>query len=253
MGTGYHGNTADRGCFFYSSDRGQHWEGPFPFEGLADEENLKGKELTPRTDNLIQINEAGLLFLSARAPGNWADEKVFCVRTIDGGQTFQFVAWVVDPADPYRAVMPNTVQDPSFGLISAVRRREMGTNHCWLDAYGSMDAGRSWTFHGKIAETGLANGNPPALVQLSDGRLCCAYGNRASQQIEARYSPDQGRSWSDPLVLRADFQADSFGDADLGYVRLVQRHDGRLVAVYYWANADHPQQHIAATIWKPVD
>ena len=58
-------------------------------------------------------------------------------------------------------------------------------------------------------------------------------------------------SWSDPVVLRDDF-ATAERMADLGYPRLVQRQsDGKLVAVYYWADAANPQQHIAATIFDP--
>lgn len=39
--------------------------------------------------------------------------------------------------------------------------------------------------------------------------------------------------------------------ADMGYPRLARRTDGKLVAMYYWASSEHPQQHIAATIWQP--
>jgi hypothetical protein len=38
---------------------------------------------------------------------------------------------------------------------------------------------------------------------------------------------------------------------DLGYPRLVQRPDGKLVAMYYWATKENPEQHIAASIWQP--
>ena len=41
------------------------------------------------------------------------------------------------------------------------------------------------------------------------------------------------------------------GLRDMGYVRLVQRSDGKLVAIYYWATNDKPQQYIAASIWEP--
>ena len=51
--------------------------------------------------------------------------------------------------------------------------------------------------------------------------------------------------------VREDFQPDKFGDKDFGYPRLVQNAKGELVALYYWATKDLPQQHIAATIWKP--
>ena len=53
------------------------------------------------------------------------------------------------------------------------------------------------------------------------------------------------------MVLRDDFEADAYNDADMGYPRLAQRADGKLVVCYYWATTELPQQHIAATIWDP--
>ena len=133
----------------------------------------------------------------------------------------------------------------------AIRRRAVPENTNWVDAYVSNDDGKSWSFLSKVADTGVQNGNPPALLRLRDGRLCCVYGNRSKLQMIARFSKDEGATWGPELVLRDDYQVDSFGDRDLGYPRLVQRRDGKLVAIYYWATEEHPQLHIAATIWQP--
>jgi hypothetical protein len=67
----------------------------------------------------------------------------------------------------------------------------------------------------------------------------------------ARYSDDQGVTWGPEIILKDDFQDDKFEDRDLGYPRLVERPDGQLVAIYYWATKEHFQSHIAATIWEP--
>ena len=48
-----------------------------------------------------------------------------------------------------------------------------------------------------------------------------------------------------------DFQTDRHNDADLGYPRMFQRPDGRLVTAYYCASAERVEPHIAATIWQP--
>jgi hypothetical protein len=69
--------------------------------------------------------------------------------------------------------------------------------------------------------------------------------------MAGKYSADNGKSWGKEFIIRDDFQ--SVDDwADLGYPRLVQRPDGKLVAMYYWATADHPQQFIAGSIWDPA-
>jgi hypothetical protein len=97
----------------------------------------------------------------------------------------------------------------------------------------------------------LENGNPPALTVLKDGRVVCAYGDRSRDKLFARVSADEGKSWGAEVVLREDFQPDKFGDHDFGYPQLTTNERGDVVALYYWATKDLPQQHIAATIWKP--
>ena len=251
-GDGYHGNSEKRGGFFFSYDRGTTWRGPFGFEGLMGLPQLKDAELTPRTDYLVIDADACLVFLSARSREQWGADRVFCARTTDGGLTFEFVAWVVPPSDPCRAVMPSTIWVSSNALVTAIRRRDMdGEGDCWIDAYVSHDGGNCWSFSSRIGVTGAFNGNPPALTRLADGRLCCVYGQRNTRQFIARYSDDDGASWAQAIVLRDDYTSVE-PDQDLGYPRLVQRSDGQLVAMYYWATAENPHQHIAATIWDPA-
>jgi hypothetical protein len=250
VGVGYHGANEERGGFFLSTDRCRTWRGPYAFAGLGDLPQLAGWEWTPRTDYLVVGPDECLVFLSARPVERWGSDRAFCARTADGGRTFSFLSWVVPPSDPYRAVMPSTVRPAPGRLVSALRRREMGTERCWIDAYGSEDGGARWSFLSRVGETGGHNGNPPALARLRDGRLCCAYGRRDRRQIVARLSADEGRTWGAERVLREDYFPVN-DDADLGYPRVAQRADGRLVTIYYWATRDRPEQHIAATIWDP--
>lgn len=248
VGIGYHGSKRPEGAFFASSDRGGAWQGPFTFGCLAECLELEGLDITARTDYVIEGPSQCLVFMSTRG-GSLASDTVFCVRTVDGGRSFRFVSWIVPPSDPYRAVMPSTVRLPSGALVTAVRRREPNTQRCWIDAYGSADTGQSWRLLGKVADTGGWNGNPPALAVTPDGRLCCVFGNRDACRMVARYSADGGGSWGDDLLLRDDFNRDRFQDPDLGYARLLRRADGKMIACYYWATAESPHQHVAATIW----
>jgi hypothetical protein len=62
----------------------------------------------------------------------------------------------------------------------------------------------------------------------------------------ARISSDNGRNWSDEIVLRKDG-----GSWDLGYPRSVQRKDGKVVSVYYYNTKEHPERFIGATLWTP--
>jgi hypothetical protein len=85
------------------------------------------------------------------------------------------------------------------------------------------------------------------MIRLRDGRLCLTYGYRdAPFKMCARLSGDEGATWGEEIVLRADG-----GNHDVGYPRTVQRADGRVVTVYYFNNHADGERYIAATIWAP--
>lgn len=248
-GAGYHGTDEPRGAFYVSTDRGHHWSGPFAFTGLVDDPEVAGEAFSPRTDVVILGSREALLMLSVRGGKRWPSDRVFCASTADGGQTFAFRAWIPPLSDPHRSVMPNSVRLPGGSLISALRRRRTDAEVCWIDVYASLDEGRHWELLSKVADTGAWNGNPPALTRLPDGRLFCVFGDRTRRVMAARCSTDGGHTWPDETILRDDFYAED-DEPDFGYPRLTCLPDGTLLALYYWATRQHPQQHIAATRWQ---
>lgn len=251
-GTGYHGSAEPRGAFFCSTDRGRSWTGPFAFEVTGLPEGLaQGSPVwTPRTDVVVLSSSEALVMCSARNDALWRADRTFALRTTDGARTFSFAGWIVSPADPHRAVMPATVRLPDGDLVSVVRRREIGETRwgekCWVETYGSTDGGHTWERRGRVGYTGFLNGNPPALALGADGRLVCVFGNRSRRKLLARYSDDGGRTWAAETVLRSDPTHDDFG-----YPRVARLPDGSMLAVYYLADRDRPQQHVAATRWRP--
>jgi len=235
--------------FFISHDRGHTWHGPYAFNNLMEDLALAGLENTARTDYIVNGPSDCFLFMSARKPDTGTRDRAFVARTTDGGKTFSFVSWInPEPVGTTRGAMPSTVRISERKLVSALRRKYPDQ---WVDVFVSNDNAQIWKLLSKVADTGGWNGNPPALVRLKDGRLCCVYGNRTKKQMMAKISKDDGTTWGPEIVLRNDFKADSLHDPDLGYPRLVQRADGKLVAMYYWATEQMPQHHIAATIWDP--
>jgi hypothetical protein len=255
-GNGYHGNSSAR--WFYSLDKGESWHGPRGFGDTLSYRRLEGREFTGRTAYLINDPQEMYLFLSARARRSSGEldvalgEKPFVARTVDGGQTFDFVSWIVRWDDPDRAIMPAPVRLTDARLVVAVRRKSELAN--WIGCYESVDNGLTWDFLSRVGETEAGNefnGNPPAMIELADGRLCCAYGHRSLRRIIARYSSDEGRTWTPGQVVRQNFHSAN-GWPDLGYVRLFQRSDDKLVAVYFWCNEEMPQTHIEATIFDPA-
>jgi hypothetical protein len=220
------------GSVFYTSfDRGKRWQGPYrlPLFGL--------EGVNARTDYLIDGKHECTLFLT--------DEqgRSFCARTTDGAKTWQFLAHITPPLKEF-AIMPASVRLSPEKILVTVRRRQEEKR--WIDAYLSEDNGLSWAFlNTPVKSTG--EGNPPAMIRLSDGRICLTYGYRAEPfGIRAVLSNDKGRTWSEPVILR-----DDGASKDLGYTRTVQRPDGKLVTVYYYNDTQAPERYIAATIWHP--
>ena len=254
-GAAYQGNRGRQ--WFYSGDKGESWQGPFNFGDLLDHEELGDNEFTSRTAYIVDGPSELSLFLTIRvkrpnmghALGITRKEKTFLARTEDGGKTFSFVSWVVPWDDPYRAAMPAPVRLSPSKIVTAVRRKST-TSH-WIDCYETTDNGAGWSFLSKVTDTEAeekSNGNPPAMVHMYGGRLCCVYGNRTDECMYARCSEDEGKTWSEPQLLRDGFKSPN-GFPDFGYPRLFQRPDGKLVTIYSWCSEEKPQTHIEATIF----
>ncbi|MBM3882503.1 MAG: DUF4091 domain-containing protein [Verrucomicrobia bacterium] len=242
------------GSFIISYDRGRTWLGRYPFS------KFPTGRLTSRTDYLVSGFNTCTVFLSAEEKGVQVDEysdRAFCARTTDGGLNWHFLGWMTGEPIEVRSVMPATVRSSDTHLVSALRRRiDRGLGgerppitENWIDVYESKDNGLTWNFLSKVGDTdrGKRNGNPPALVRLRDGRLVVAYGYRGIPYgIQARISGDNGVTWGEVIHLRDDGVT-----WDLGYCRMVERPDGKLLTIYYHNTPERLAQHIAATIWDP--
>jgi len=226
-----------RSWFYVSFDRCRSWQGPFWLPDFG------APGVAARTDYVVLNAGEALLFLTvAKSDGH--EGRPLCARMSEGGRRIEFLSWI-GPEPVGYAIMPSTVRLADGTLLSAVRRSE--PEGSWIDLYRSLDGGLSWEYAGRpVRETGRG-GNPPALTLLSDGRLCITYGYRNEPYgIRAVLSEDEGRSWSSPIVLRADG-----GNRDLGYPRTVERPDGKLVTCYYFNDHAEGERYIGATIWQP--
>jgi BNR repeat-like domain len=224
--------------FYYSLDRAHTWKGPFrvPLCGQTG--------IAARTDYVVNGPRECLMFVTA-SKRNGKEGRPICIRTTDGAHSWHFVS-AIGPEPTGYAIMPSTVRLSSTDLLTSIRRREEQPADAWIDVWLSRDNGEHWQFLDRAAPD-LGEGNPPALVRLRDGRLCLTYGVRtAAHRMEARLSRDEGKSWSEPFVLK-----DNGGSRDLGYPRTVQRPDGKVVTVYYFQDPGRVERTIDATIWDP--
>jgi hypothetical protein len=227
----------------YSYDRGKHWKGPFALPNCG----TPGTEA--RSNYLVNGKHDCTPFLStigmSLPEGKGTGKRSFCVRTRDGGKTWDFLSWIGPPLEG-NAIMPAVARAESGDLVSVVRRRK-GSRR-WLTAYASGDEGQTWV-HTQDPSDDTGYGNPASVIALEDGRICLTYGHRSPPyRMCAKLSDDAGRTWSDEIVLR-----DDGGSRDLGYPRSMQRTDGKVVTVYYfWDKKTGPERYIAATIWDPA-
>ena len=221
--------------FYYSTDRGHRWEGPFrlPLFGQLG--------VAARTDYLVNGAQDCLLVLTASKPDG-QEGRPFCARTTDGGRTWRFVSWINEKPDGY-AIMPSTIRLGERELFTAIRCRN--DKKAWIETYRSLDDGEHWKLE-NVPAPDLGTGNPPSMIRLKDGRVCLTYGHRAKpSSIRARLSQDGGRTWQPEVILR-----DDGGGTDIGYPRTVQRPDGKIVTVYYFHDQPKGDRYIAATIWE---
>ena len=114
-----------------------------------------------------------------------------------------------------RSVMPSTVRISKTHLVTALCRRhdteqQDGTrlSSNWIEICHSTNNGETWEFLSKAADTDGGrgrNGNRPSMVRLKDGRLCVTYGYRETLYgVRAKFSKDNGKSWTDEIHLRDD-------------------------------------------------
>lgn len=224
--------------FWYSYDRGHSWEGPCKLP------NFDAPGTAARTDYIINSNKECMLFLTA-AKSNGREGRPMCVKTTDGGKNWSFVSWIGPEPEGF-SIMPASVRLSAHEILVTVRRRERSGR--FIAGYLSSDNGRTWShLDNPVEDTGI--GNPPAMVKMRDGRICLVYGYRAepNSSIRAKISSDNGKTWSKDYFLRDDGSGQ-----DIGYPRVVQRPDGKIVALYYFEDKKTgPERYIGATIWDP--
>lgn len=226
--------------FYVSTDRARTWSAPFRFPDFGT------NGIAARTDYIVIDKDTCLVFVTGKM--HEAEGRVLCARTTDGGRTFERLSLVGPEPDGY-SIMPSSVRLPDGEIVVAVRRKSAnppdGCGNCWIETFRSQDTCVSWKYGGVAVEDTGRGGNPPAMIRLSDGRLCLTYGYRnAPYGIRARTSEDGGRTWSSDIVLR-----DDGGNHDIGYPRTAQRADGKIVTVYYYNDDPDGERYIAATIW----
>ena len=233
-----------------SSDAGRSWR-------------IVGELASPIPDQVvvpfgnIDSDPNGLMTLSVycSAPAGSGDEELqngtFVMRSRDGGRTW---------SDPYAIEADNHNETALLRLKNGRWLAAARTLNCdcpagtdgqiafWrarLDLFESNDGARQWAPKAHLTFPGQ---HPAHLLELNDGRILLTYGSRMPHEmgVQFRLSEDGGTTWSAPTVL-----VNGLDSPDCGYPATVQLKGGRLVTVYYAANAPwHRRYHMGVVRYE---
>lgn len=153
----------------------------------------------------------------------------FVVRSTDKGRSWQKPVEVA--RTPGRIFSePSVLEAPSGKLL--VMSREEVTGH--IHQSESTDGGFTWSPARPLPLWGY----PTHCIRLLDGRLLIIYGRRrAPLGIRAAISKDEGRSWSEEIIVR-DGITDSNQGFNMGYPSVIECQPGKLFTTYYAEDSD---------------
>jgi sialidase-1 len=172
----------------------------------------------------IQLQDGRLLY-----PGKqlWTeDKKIGVCESDDDGKTWEWVSEIPsregdDPAKSYHELHGVEAAD---GTIVVQIRNHNQENAGWTLQTESSDGAMTWSTPHPITY-----GLPSHLIKLKDDRLLMTYGHRRPPfGNQSRISSDNGKTWSEPIVISSDGPG-----GDLGYPSTVELDDGTLLTVWY--------------------
>lgn len=188
----------------------------------------------------IQLSDGRLLYAGVRL---WdPDRQVGVCESVDDGQSWRWLADIPvrdgDESKNYHEL--HAVEADSGKILVHIRNHNANHSRETLQCE-SEDGGKTWTTPHSIGVWGL----PSFLLRLRSGRLLMSYGYRRPPfGNQARFSDDEGATWSEPLTISADGVG-----GDLGYPSTVELGDGSLLTVWYEKLAGSPRAVLRQAHW----
>ncbi len=179
----------------------------------------------------------GLAAAFYTGPKDDTRNSAWMLRSTDDGRTWGDGSLIV--ADDYNET---DILHLGAGRWLAVCRTKLDYH---VQLFASDDDGRSWQDRGPLTQSAE---HPAHLLRLADGRILFTFGIRIGKRgVGARFSDDEGASWSRPRILvRCE------GASDGGYPSSCQMADGTIVTAYYTNRIDaHARYHMGVVRWLP--
>lgn len=178
---------------------------------------------------------------TTKASFDYLPEGIYAMLLSPAGTVLK-QPWLVVPAasdkllcEPHAAVMPDGT------ILLAIRAQAKEPKLFTVYTCTSTDSG----LHFSAPQPTGWNGSPPHILVHSSGAVVMTYARRTAPFGQmARISYDNGKTWGDEIVLRADGP-----DWDLGYPCTTENQRGELVTVYYQKTAPQGNQ-IGFTVWS---
>lgn len=194
----------------------------------------------------IQLSDGRVLYagkaLWKDSPGHPKGRVGVCEST-DDGQSWRWLAEISprpgDSVEQYHEL--HAVEAADGRIVLQIRNHNRANAGETLQSESS-DGGKTWSVPHPIGVWGL----PSHLLRLKDGRLLMTYGHRrAPLGNQARVSTDQGKTWSEAMIISGDGTS-----SDLGYPSTVQLDDGSLVSVWYETVKEVPRAVLRQARWS---
>jgi Neuraminidase (sialidase) len=188
----------------------------------------------------IQLSDGRLLYAGKEL---WTGERrVGVAESFDDGRTWRWLAAIPtrpdDTTENYHEL--HAVEAAGGRLIVHIRNHNKANNREILQSE-STDGGQTWSVPQAIGVWGL----PSHLLRLRNGHLLMTYSHRrAPLGNQARLSRDNGRTWSEPMVISSDGTS-----GDLGYPSTVELDDGSLLTVWYELMKGSPRAVLRQARW----
>ncbi len=189
----------------------------------------------------IQLADGRLLYAGKEL---WSGQRRIgvCVSD-DDGQSWSWLAAIpTRQGDDHKNYHELHAVEAADGRIVCHVRNHNRANAGETLQCESSDGGQTWSAPRSIGVWGL----PSHLLRLKDGRLLMSYGHRRKPfGVQARLSDDDGRTWSDAMIIAGDGVA-----GDLGYPSSVELDDGKLLTVWYENMKASPKAVLRQAVWS---